>query len=255
MGAVRIMTANIWGDYFGNAVSPRDKQLLTVVERYAPLILGLQEATVSWHDSVLLSYLRESYTVIGEAGNYVPLAVHGSCRILADGYEPLIHTPDESKGITWAVADTPEWRVAVCNTHFWWKTGEEHDAIRVENAHQLVARMRALQQAYACPVLAMGDMNCPLSAAVFSVYKQEGVQHLNALAAQPSTVSSHHGNPVRGDDGLYHGCRTDNGNDCSIDHILTLTDDVSVSAYCVVEDQEALDATDHSPVYADITLV
>ncbi len=251
---MRIMTSNIWGDYFGNAVSPRDEQLIAVYTRYAPLILGLQEATAGWHDSALLSWLREGYTVIGDVGNYVPLAVHKTCSVVAQGYEPLTHTPDESKGITWVVADTPAGRIAVCNTHFWWRVGEKHDAIRVENAHQLVARMRALRETYACPVFAMGDMNSPRSAGVFAVYELEGVRHLHDLAAEKSTISSHHGNPVLGEDGLYHGSRTTNDADLSIDHMLVLSTAVSVSTYHVIEDQDALDATDHSPVYADVFL-
>ena len=38
---MRIMTSNIWGDYFGNPVDERLDQVLTIYRKYAPDILGL----------------------------------------------------------------------------------------------------------------------------------------------------------------------------------------------------------------------
>lgn len=250
---MRIMTSNIWGDYFGNAVFPRDEQLWQVYRQYAPDILGLQEATDGWHDSDLFAHLRQAYTFIGDRGNYVPLAVSRRYPVVASGYEPLLNTPDVSKGITWAVFTTPDGPAAVCNTHFWWKVGEQHDAIRLQNAQQLVSRMQQLHRTYACPVFAVGDMNSERTAAIFSLYEQQGLFHLFDVAVQRRDVSSHHGNPEKGEDGLYHGCPTDRPHTHSIDHMLVMGQ-VTVTTYEVVEDQPALDASDHSPVYADVMI-
>ncbi len=247
---MRIMTANVWGDYFGNAVSPRDEQLGQVFRKYAPDVLGLQEATDNWHDSHLFAWLRSDYTLIGEKGNYVPLAIHRRYSVMASGYEPLANTPDVSKGITWAVFTTPDGPAAVCNTHFWWKIGEEHDAIRVENARQLIARMERLRSDHGCPVFALGDMNSDRQAAIFPLYAEGGLRHLYDMAAQRRDVSSHHGNPECGEDGRYRGGATTQPHSHSIDHILALGP-VSVALYEVVQDQPALDATDHSPVFVD----
>jgi endonuclease/exonuclease/phosphatase family metal-dependent hydrolase len=41
----------------------------------------------------------------------------------------------------------------------------------------------------------------------------------------------------------------------SIDHIVGLGDGYKVLQYRVVEDQDALDASDHSPVFADIEFI
>jgi endonuclease/exonuclease/phosphatase family metal-dependent hydrolase len=38
----------------------------------------------------------------------------------------------------------------------------------------------------------------------------------------------------------------------SIDHIVGLGDGFTVKEYRVIEDREALDASDHSPIYADV---
>ena len=175
-------------------------------------------------------------------------------KLVSKGYEYLENTPDASKGITWAVLKREDDSLfAVCNTHFWWMTGPEHDVIRVDNANQLVNLMKALKNRYNCPVFAFGDMNTTLSSDVFKVYCDNGLNHLYDIAESKDSVSSHHGDPVLGEDGKYHGKKTENDKNCSIDHIIALGSDIKVSQYRIIEDQKALDATDHSPVFADIT--
>ena len=256
---MRIMTSNIWGDYFGNPVAVREDAIGRIYRQYAPDILGFQEMTAGWYRGRLFEELHDTYQLIGteafDANNYVPMVVKKNFSLLAKGYEYLAHTPDESKGITWAVLQDAAGRTfAVCNTHFWWKPGAEHDAIRVQNAQQLVTVMQQLHTRYACPVWAFGDMNTTLSSEVFAVYAQNGIRHMRELAAVKSDVSSHHGDPVRGEDGRYHGSPTTNDYRASIDHIVALGDGFSVEEYRVIEDPDALDATDHSPVYVDVTL-
>ena len=97
------------------------------------------------------------------------------------------------------------------------------------------------------------------------------MQKLFDMAIRKDTCCSIHGDPVADDGGVFHGekvteaylarlCRTlgmsktdlAEGYRASIDHIVGLGSDFSVVAYRVVEDQDALDATDHSPVYSDV---
>ena len=40
------MTSNVWGNYFGNEVEVRDVQLLGVMKKYAPDVIGMQEVTL-----------------------------------------------------------------------------------------------------------------------------------------------------------------------------------------------------------------
>ena len=63
---------------------------------------------------------------------------------------------------------------------------------------------------------------------------------------------SHHGDPLRGEEDKYHGSKTFKDSTHSIDHIIALGEEFKVMQYRIVEDQDALDATDHSPVYVDI---
>lgn len=257
---MRIMTSNIWGDYFGNEVTVREDQMYSVYCKYAPDVIGIQEFTSGWYKSSLFEKLHDDYAMIGTEAydntNFVPLFVKKKYKLAAKGFEYLTNTPDESKAITWAVLSDSEKNVtfAVCNTHFWWVIGSEHDKIRARNAEQLAALMKYLNEKYDCPVFAFGDMNCILTAEVFSVYEKKGIQHLHDLAELKSDISSYHGDPVRGEDGRFHGCKTSRDYRFSIDHIVALGDGFSTSEYRVIEDKDALDATDHSPVYADVEI-
>lgn len=256
---MRIMTSNIWGDYFGNPVDVRIDNIYGVYKKYDPDILGLQEITKRWYDSGLFERLSEEYdfvaTEIFGSNNFVPFAFKKSYKLISKGYEYLDETPDATKGISWAVLKGEDEKVfAVCNTHFWWMTGPEHDAIRVKNAEQLTFVMKLLAERYSCPVFAFGDMNSVLASEVFEVYKENGIKHLHDIADVKDNVSSHHGDPKKAEDGTYHGEKTTNDKSFSIDHIIALGDGFKTSQYRIVEDKEALDATDHSPVFVDIIL-
>ncbi len=257
---MRIMSSNIWGDYFGNAVELREDGIISVYKKYAPDVLGFQEITESWYNSKLFEALKDDYNIFGarpfDKSIYVPMAVSKRYNMLAYGFEYLENTPDPSKSITWVVlGENSKASCSVCNTHFWWKEGPEHDEIRLENAEQLVSLMKHLREKYSCPVFAFGDMNCNVSHGVFEIYKKNGIRHLNDIAEVKCPISSHHGDPVKLEDGLYHGKRTENSELCSIDHIVALGDGFKARKYEVILDQAALDATDHSPIFADIEFI
>ena len=280
----RIMTSNIWGDYFGNPVTLREDELYDVYMRYAPDVIGMQEATVSWWNSNLFKKLKESYTEVdtdapveawyaGQANdsstrdainrgmcnnqNYVPLFYKtDKYDCLESGWEHFEDTPDPSKCITWAVLkDKAAGGVfGVCATHYWWMSGDEkHDLIRVKNSCQMLNTMKYIEKKYSCAVFAFGDFNCRLDSMAFRTLIEGGCKDLQKEAKIASGISSHHGDPVRGEDGKYRGKPTDLGEEFSIDHIVALGN-VDVSAYKVIIDQDALDATDHSPVYADVEI-
>ena len=274
---MRIMTSNIWGDYFGNEVSSREGQLYDVYKKYDADVIGVQEATGNWWKGEMFrNLIKDGYTLISpynvnpddfaaepcaplhEGFNYVPLFVRRSkFKILECGYEVLRNTPDRSKAITWAVIEDKETGklCGVVNTHFWWMSrGQDDNLLRAENAKQLVAVNKYINSKYFCPVFSFGDMNTILGSEVFEVYDINHIVHLLDKAEKGSKCSSHHGDPVRGEDNRYHGKKTENGKDKSIDHMVGYGEGFKVSEYYIIEDQDALDATDHSPVYVDIDL-
>ncbi len=254
---MRIMTSNIWGDYFGNPVDVRIDGIYGIYKKYSPDILGLQEITKRWYESGLFERLSEEYDFVGteilNSNNFVPFAFKKNLKLISKGYEYLTETPDVTKGISWAVLEREDGKVfAVCNTHFWWKTGSEHDEIRVLNAKQLTNLMKYLAERYSCPVFAFGDMNSVLSSGVFKVYSENGIKHLHDIADIKDNMSSHHGDPIKNEDGTYSGSKTTNDKSFSIDHMIALGDGFKVLQYRIIEDQDALDATDHSPVFVDV---
>lgn len=257
---MRIMTTNIWGNYFNNPAELRLDDMYKVYETYTPDIIGFQEVEASWYQSNLLGRLSEKYNLIGtrlyDNCNYVPMAVKKEIKILANGFEYYAdNMGDASKSLTWAVLDNDGKIFGVCNTHFWWKTGPEHDAAREIDAKQLCNLMKYIGERFSCPVFAFGDMNCNIKSSVFEkIYPENNIKCLYDLTSERDDVNSLHGDPERGADGKFHGKKTDKDHTYSIDHIVALGTGFDVLRYKVVEDQYALDASDHSPVYADIEL-
>lgn len=258
---VRVMTFNIWGDYFGNPVEEREGQIGAVIARHAPDILGVQEITQNWHSSALFCTLSETYEISGGEGfhenNYVPLLWRRDMfTALACGFVPFPDTPDISKGISWAVLRHRESQKTICamNTHFWWKYfGEaENDAIRVSNAARLTETAEQLSRTYGAPAVAFGDLNSTLSMPTIPYLLSHGWNLARDGAPLTSEVGSHHGDPVRGADGRYHGTKTEKRYPASIDHIL-YRGAIRPVEFSVIEEQDALDASDHSPLLCTFT--
>ena len=113
--------------------------------------------------------------------------------------------------------------------------------------------MKYIYDRFKCPVFSFGDMNCTKTSQVFKViYPINGVKHLYELTENKDNVCSLHGDPIADSNGKYHGEKTVLDQSYSIDHIVALGTKFNVLQYRTVVDQYALDATDHSPVFADI---
>ncbi len=260
---VRIMTSNIWGDYFGNEVTRREDQLFEVYVKYAADVIGMQEVTKSWHDSALMTNMQKNgYLIVNDApvgvNNFNAMLVKDArFTVYRSGFEQLSHTEDRSKNMQWAVLTDRETdiKIAVCNGHFEYRGGAKYDEAREFNAEQMAWRMNYLKEHYGCvAAFGFGDMNTPYTSTVFPVYAKRGIQHLAYLAPEKPAFSSHHGNPVRGEDGFYHGKTTANPFERSLDHMVGTEGGYTVTNYYIVTDQPALDATDHSPVFVDVSI-
>lgn len=261
---IRVMSSNIWGDYFGNEVTVRDRQLEGIYRKYSPDIIGLQEMTQNWWESPIWESLEEEYqfvpTSTGGKLNYTPMLYRNKVFTVVDSGWYLYHEElDCSKGYTWAVFRvhmTGE-RFAVFNTHFMWTRTEAdalvYDTIRRYNAMELIDAIKKISGIYNCPAFFMGDLNCPEDSLAWRYLNREDWCTSYSIAAECSEVCSEHGDPRRGADGRYHGELTDESKECSIDHIGMKRGTV-VHKQAAVIDQAALDATDHTPIYADITI-
>lgn len=259
---IRIMSSNIWGDYFGNEIAVREDQLLDVFERYAPDVLGMQEATRNWNLSALFRGLAQNYEFVDTGrftdNNYTPLLYRRDYFELVDsGFVKFRDTPDNSKGFTWAVLEYKGngQRFAAISTHWWWKYigNAEHDALRVSNAAEVTETARMITERYGCPVFAFGDFNSRYSCPSLAYLRENGWKFAQEDASVSMEVCTHHGDPKRGEDGLFHGDATLHTKEHSIDHIVWMGQADPVE-FRVVEDQDALDATDHSPIWCDFEI-
>ncbi len=260
MSDYRIMSNNIWGQYFENPVESRTDDLLKVYKKYAPDVLGFQESDKYWHAGRMFNAIQGEYEFVRapeEEKNYTSLLYKRDRFELVDsGYILFDKTPDPSKSFMWGVLKDKNsgFKFGVGSLHYWWMTGPSHDVLRCRNSCDLLDEVRKIREKHGVTVLAFGDYNCFWQSEALKLLYANGGKNALDLAAKCSAVSSHHGDPIRDDDGRYHGKRTDNDKSKSLDHIIFFGDDFKVDEFRVVEDQCALDATDHSPIYADITV-
>lgn len=253
---MRIMTCNIWGDYFDNPVEARSGAYERLFCEYVPDIAGIQECTPSWYGCSLFESISDKYELVKTAANnYTPILVKRErFSVEKSGFCLYKDTPDPSKGYTYVVLrdkKTGE-RIGAVNTHFWWKTGPEHDLIRNSNAREITAVIKKINGEYGCPVFAFGDLNCGYGTEVFDVFKSSGIDLAIDAAEIKDEYSSEHGDPVLKNDGKWHGLKTKDDKNNSLDHIICFKNHHSIKEYRVVDAQYILDASDHSPVYIDI---
>ena len=68
---IRFVTFNVWGEYFGNPASERDRAQLDMLLDYDADFIALQEVTKGFWDSRLVGGLKErGYVVVGEKDGY-----------------------------------------------------------------------------------------------------------------------------------------------------------------------------------------
>lgn len=259
---LRMMSFNIWGDYFQNPVAERDLAIADIILRYQPDVVALQEVTANWWTSRLFSTLALSYApVVGQANgknNYTPLLYKKErFELVAEGWDLYHEKLDRSKGLTWTVLKDRSGGkcFAAFSTHYWWQGTAESNYIRTVNSDMLLKRLDALRSQYACPVFGGGDFNCWTDSDPLEKLWQNGYAGAQDIADTASPESSHHGDPRCGDDGKYHGSPKPEKNEkrYSIDHLIVEPEQVHAHRLHVVLDQDALDASDHSPIFMDIS--
>lgn len=280
MNTYRFITFNIWGDYFGNPPHERDTLQSAVLLRHAPDIIALQEVTPNFWRSRLFPALEAGgYEVVrtderdairraggrGDEGfvNHVPLLYRKNrLRCVACGYDIFHLRLTDNKGVTWAVLEDKSdgRRLIAFSTHFWYQAnGPESETIRELNARhcvELLGRVKALFGDL--PVVGGGDLNSfdPRTSASIALFAARGYPLAADIAPKRSECCSWHGDPKRDAQGIYRGARKaeNDTRDFSLDHILVDSAKVEALEHRVILDQDALDASDHSPVMLDFRL-
>ncbi len=274
---LRFMTYNIWGDYFQNPPGERLDPLVKSIELRRPDVLSLQEVTPGWWRSGLFEKLAAmGYEAIkgdmaeawvragGEKGkarcNYAPLVYRKArLEVLETGVDVFHLALTGSKMATWAVFEekASHKRFIAFATHFWWKGGDEANAVREMDAMIVLWRLSKLRRKWGrLPALCGGDLNCNIHSTPMGVLMRGGFIDSDRNARQSIRHRSNHGNPVRAGDGTWSAkCReggADDG-DLSIDRIL-FTEGIAALRHEVCIAKCELGVSDHQPVILDFEL-
>lgn len=256
---IRIMSHNIWC----GAVHDRDLHLASIYRRYLPDVLGLQEMTPNLYESRLLGLLEDEYELLkpetdGLLDNTPILIRRGVFDVVRCGwhlYDGLNN--HQSKSLSWAVLRRVRdgVRLGVISTHYWWQKGPESDLARVYDAKQLAAYAHFMQTEYNIPVVAMGDLNMRIGAPGYNEMISNGAMDMRLAAKDyASRSNTHHAYAVYDpESGEYKngpapkGCHLN-----AIDHMFVYgAEQLDVRVFDVITEQEALDVSDHCPIFVD----
>lgn len=260
---IRIMSHNIWCGEVHN----RDLHLAEIYFRHAPDVLALQEMTQNLYDSRLLSLLEEKYELLkpdtqGLLDNTPLLVRRGVFDVVKCGwhiYDGLNN--HKSKSLAWAILRKTDdgSEIGVISTHYWWQAGPESDLARVYDAKQLTAYAHFMQVEYGVPVVAMGDLNMRIGAPGYIEMTSTGATDMRMAAVEyASRSNTHHPYAVYNpESGEYENGPMPKGSHLNaIDHMFVYGhEQLDVRVFNVVTEQEALDVSDHCPIYVDCKIL
>lgn len=127
---VRVMTANVLSEEWGGTdVEPRAELLFANLQYYLPDVVGMQEVSIKWKDSIKTVLEGSQYTLIheivkGTDSNYCSMLYNTETLELvkSDAYRLSIGGPMKARTVTWAVFKhkTTGEQFIVINTHLDW---------------------------------------------------------------------------------------------------------------------------------------
>ena len=260
---LRIMSSNIWSGKIFN----REALHGQVYRRYLPDSIGMQERVTRWQseEHSFNRSLADEYTEVpvdigGHVINCTPIFYRTATLDLLDsGWHYFSGLNDVgSKTITWAhfAHKATGARFIHLNTHYYWTGDEAGNKARLGDAAEMNRLVERLTARFSCPILCTGDYNCRMDAEPGQKLLEYGFRDTLDLASGPrSTTTSHHAYPAFDEETqCYHDGPMPIAEPArAIDHIL-LRGEADIRAHVTVTDQDALDASDHCPLYVDVKL-
>ena len=261
----RLVTFNVWGDYFGNPPCERDERQVATLKGLEPDLIALQEITSNYWASRLMDGLSDEFEAVGcgmghDGGNlFTPLLFRKTRFSLLEKGGFLFHPElDKSKGAAWAALrdERTGRKVVAFSTHFWWRIdGVGDDYIRLENARRLHSELSAVAERNAAAIVGGGDLNAELDASCIAELARLGWQSGRDSAPCSDRRHTQHGDPVRGADGAYHGTDLDHAKKTMmIDHVFHSHGGIRPCEFCVVTTGGVEDLSDHYPLAFDFQL-
>lgn len=260
---LRIMSHNIWCGKVAN----RDLHMRDIYLRYLPDVLGLQEMTPNLYESRLLSLIDGEYELLlhDEAPDSIdntPLLLRrGVFNVVEHGWHLYRGLNNHnSKSLAWAVLErkSDKRRFGAVSTHFWWRNGPESDIARADDVYQMMAYVNYMRVKYNIPVVAMGDWNCVINSMPYNAAVAAGGLDVRICATDFSDLgNTHHPYAVFNEEsGEYeNGPKPAGSRLNAIDHMFVYGNrGFDIREFHVVTEQDALDVSDHCPIYMDCNL-
>lgn len=260
---LRIMSFNILASDLNNKppVAGRDDGVVSVIERYAPDVVGMQEVNAEWYEALggklkKYRFVNWDNNKIGGFVNYSTIAYNTEKLTLIEYFQKR-YAVSESKNcrnITWALFEdnATKKQFIFISTH--WALTEE---ARIFEAIELAGIVKMLEFTFDVPVFSVGDYNAKEDRDEYYVFTElSGLKSAKKEAKIRGLVCRtwHLGdstNPWKlgADSFKQENINTDK----SIDHIFA-SPETEVLYYDTVADSDALSASDHCPIYADVAL-
>ncbi len=248
----------------GSNVGNRPELLASIYLEYLPDVIGLQEYSSNMNSLSLL--LADSYTQVDLSSE---ISAYGMSRL----YTPIFYRSDklelvdkgfvlfdraynnsDSKGASYAVFRHRQGgeMFTVCNTHFWWKSGEEHDAARVANARAIAELMKEMSGT----LFVIGDFNSNVSSEAYAVLLNSGLTDAQGAADITEDCNTYHSYPsYDSENNVFYGSPMPvGGHSKAIDHIFVDSAGADgVLKLDIITSEDALNTSDHCPIYIDHT--
>ena len=277
---LRFLSFNIYGygDAEGMPPTSRAAGVEESIVKCKADVISLQEVAPAWWNATpLFANLAAEFGIVrgdeeeallraGASGDYRPpswvnheplLYRKSRLKLLDSGLDFFHLSLQAEKSVTWGVLEdmTGGRRFIAFATHFWWQSnGLESDALRELNARHVLDRVADIRRKWGdLPVIGGGDFNCRPGSLAHEVFRLAGYRNAADAAPVRSTHRSHHGYPVRGEDGTFRGALRPEDEDVpgmSIDHIV-FSPGIRALRHHIWIGKPELDVSDHCPVTAD----
>ncbi|MBN2713996.1 MAG: endonuclease/exonuclease/phosphatase family protein [Planctomycetes bacterium] len=248
---LRIMSYNILSEEW-NAKTPvdgRKDSIASTILYFSPDVVGLQEVSAKWHEA-LPRLISSKYVMVNQQNtkgqsNYTCMAYNKEkVKLLDSGndYYSVGSGGTKIRLVTWGHYEKIDSgkKFLVMNTH--WCIHKEN---RVVQAHELADLFAQYRKKFSCPVISTGDHNSDEKSEEYQLYaKQTGMK--NARETAVKVVRD-----FRSTHSLGKKPRARQAD--SIDQIF-YTDDLKCLLYNILVDRVILDASDHTPIYADFKM-
>ena len=230
-------------------VNGRQNTIASTILYFAPDVVGLQEVSAMWY-RVLPGLISSKYEMVRQQNtkgqsNYTGMAYNTErVKLLDSGndYYSVGSGGTKIRLVTcghYEMLDTAD-KFLVMNTH--WCTRKENRVIQAQECANLFTQYRIK---FNCPVISTGDHNSDEKSIEYQTYaKQTNMKNARETAVQ-----------VVRDFRTYHslGKKPRARQADSIDQIF-YTDELKCLLYNVLVDKVILNASDHTPIYADFKM-